>query len=50
MDLFVGNYTISKEEGAELRCPLDKNRDWKYLTVRIAELIFRLVRFKKTLF
>jgi len=39
MDLFVGNYTASEKEGAEVPCPLEKNRDWKYLTLPILFLM-----------
>jgi len=33
MDLFVGNYVASEKEGVQIKSPLEKNRDWKYLTL-----------------
>jgi hypothetical protein len=35
MDLFLGNYTVSPEEGASKVSPLNKNRDWKFYAVSV---------------
>jgi len=43
MDLFVGNYMTNEKEGSVLTSPLEKNRDWKYLTVRF-EFKLRQIR------
>lgn len=38
IDLFLGNYRVDTNEGKTVRCPLDQQKDWKYMALPLIVL------------